>query len=130
MVNDEPALNIRKAFIPRSSDYELLCADYSQVEMRIAAHLSGDERLISLLQHAESKQDLYKSMAATFFRCSAHSPVIEVDFDLPHDTVRVSSKAVAAVTDEERSCAKTISLGILYGMVLFMTFVCGAYAVQ
>jgi DNA polymerase-1 len=44
-VRTERGREIRKAFIPRNSDYILISADYSQIELRIIAHLSGDEAM-------------------------------------------------------------------------------------
>ncbi|MEX2672037.1 MAG: DNA polymerase I [Phycisphaeraceae bacterium] len=80
---------IRKAFIA-DPDHVLLCADYSQIELRILAHLSDDEALIDAF---EKDQDIHAAVAAQVF---------DVDLD--------------AVTSEQRGHAKTINFGIVYGV--------------
>lgn len=84
---------IRKAFIPRDENYTLLSADYSQIELRIIAALSGEENMIKAFQNNE---DIHKSTAAKVFNV----PIEEV-------------------TKEQRSNAKTVNFGIIYGVSAF-----------
>jgi len=79
----------RKAFVPRDG-YELLVADYNQIELRVIAHLAGDPGLV----HAfESGQDIHNATAASVFGVK------------PED-----------VNTEQRSKAKMVSYGLAYGM--------------
>jgi DNA polymerase-1 len=79
----------RKAFVPKDG-YELLVADYNQIELRVIAHLSDDPGLV----HAfESGQDIHNATAASLFRVK------------PED-----------VNVEQRSRAKMVSYGLAYGM--------------
>ncbi|MEX2516336.1 MAG: DNA polymerase I [Gammaproteobacteria bacterium] len=80
---------IRQAFIAPPG-YTLLAADYSQIELRIMAHLSGDERL---LQAFDAGEDIHRATAAEVF----------------------GSKR-GGVTDEQRRAAKAINFGLIYGM--------------
>ena len=84
---------IRKAFIPRSEDYVLLSADYSQIELRIIAALSGEPNMIESFRNGE---DIHKATAARVF-------------NVPLDEV----------TREQRSHAKTVNFGIIYGVSAF-----------
>ena len=84
---------IRKAFIPRNSDYMLLAADYSQIELRIIAALSEEETMIEAFKNGE---DIHASTASKVFK-------------VPID----------AVTREQRSNAKTVNFGIIYGVSAF-----------
>jgi DNA polymerase-1 len=84
---------IRKAFIARDENYSLLSADYSQIELRIIAALSGEENMIKAFQNNE---DIHKSTAAKVFNV----PLEEV-------------------TKEQRSNAKTVNFGIIYGVSAF-----------
>ena len=84
---------IRKAFIARDENYTLLSADYSQIELRIIAALSGEENMIKAFQN---KEDIHKSTAAKVF-------------NVPLDEV----------TKEQRSNAKTVNFGIIYGVSAF-----------
>ncbi len=84
---------IRKAFIARDENYTLLSADYSQIELRIIAALSGEENMIKAFQNHE---DIHRSTAAKVF----HVPAEEV-------------------TKEQRSNAKTVNFGIIYGVSAF-----------
>nr|BFF39529.1 DNA polymerase I [Tenacibaculum mesophilum] len=84
---------VRKAFIPRNEDYVLLAADYSQIELRIIAALSEEETMIKAFQHGE---DIHASTAAKVFNV----PIEEV-------------------TREQRSNAKTVNFGIIYGVSAF-----------
>jgi len=82
---------IRKAFKPRNDDWLILSADYSQIELRILAHLSGDQNLKKAFS---SGLDIHKATAAFMFGRSN-----------PQD-----------VTADERSRAKAINYGLIYGM--------------
>ncbi len=84
---------IRKAFVARDENYTLLSADYSQIELRIIAALSGEENMIKAFQNNE---DIHKSTAAKVFNV----PLEEV-------------------TKEQRSNAKTVNFGIIYGVSAF-----------
>jgi len=84
---------IRKAFIARDENYTLLSADYSQIELRIIAALSGEENMIKAFQNNE---DIHRSTAAKVF-------------NVPLDEV----------TKEQRSNAKTVNFGIIYGVSAF-----------
>jgi DNA polymerase-1 len=84
---------IRKAFIPRDENYTLISADYSQIELRIIAALSGEENMIKAFQNHE---DIHKSTASKVFNV----PLEEV-------------------TREQRSHAKTVNFGIIYGVSAF-----------
>ncbi len=92
-VRDEMGKPIRAAFIPSDDDHLLLSADYSQVELRLMAHLSGDEALIAAFAHGE---DIHAATAARLF-------------DKPLDEV----------TSDERRKAKTANFGIIYGISAF-----------
>ena len=92
-VRDDMGRRIRKAFIPSDDDHLLLSADYSQVELRLMAHLSGDESLIAAFEHGE---DIHSATAAKLF-----------------------NKSLAEVTSEERRRAKTANFGIIYGISAF-----------
>ena len=84
---------IRKAFIARDENYTLVSADYSQIELRIIAALSGEENMIAAFQNNE---DIHRSTAAKVFNI----PLEEV-------------------TKEQRSNAKTVNFGIIYGVSAF-----------
>jgi DNA polymerase-1 len=84
---------IRKAFIARDENYTLVSADYSQIELRIIAALSGEENMIKAFQNNE---DIHRSTAAKVFQV----PLEEV-------------------TKEQRSNAKTVNFGIIYGVYDF-----------
>ena len=83
---------IRKAFIAPKG-YKILAADYSQIELRIMAHLSGDEGLIRAFKNGE---DIHRTTAAEVF-----------------------GVAPEAVSDEQRRNAKAINFGLIYGMSAF-----------
>ena len=84
---------IRRAFVPRSPEYTLLAADYSQIELRIIAHLSQDPAMIADFQLGH---DIHAATAAKVF----HVPIDQV-------------------TKEQRSRAKAVNFGIIYGMSAF-----------
>ena len=92
-IRTEKGRLIRKAFIARNENYTLLSADYSQIELRIIAALSGEENMIAAFQNNE---DIHKSTAAKVFNV----PLEEV-------------------TKEQRSNAKTVNFGIIYGVSAF-----------
>ncbi len=92
-IRTEDGRRIRKAFIAPEGRQILAC-DYSQIELRIMAHLSGDA---GLLRAFESGQDVHRATAAEVF--GAGSP--------------------EAVTGEQRRAAKAINFGLMYGMSAF-----------
>jgi len=92
-IRTERGRQIRKAFIARDENYTLLSADYSQIELRIIAALSGEENMIAAFQN---KEDIHRSTAAKVFNV----PLEEV-------------------TKEQRSNAKTVNFGIIYGVSAF-----------
>ena len=92
-VRDERGREIRKAFVPSDGDRLLLSADYSQVELRLMAHLSGDEDMIAAFSHGE---DIHTATAAKLF-------------GVPPEQV----------TREQRRRAKTANFGIIYGISAF-----------
>ncbi len=83
---------IRKVFVPRAG-YEFMDADYSQIELRVLAHMSGDEQLIEAYR---MEQDIHRITAAKVF----HTPFEEV-------------------TDLQRRNAKAVNFGIVYGISSF-----------
>ncbi|WP_053992806.1 DNA polymerase I [Mangrovimonas sp. TPBH4] len=92
-IRTERGRQVRKAFIPRNEDYTLLAADYSQIELRIIAALSEEETMINAFKHGE---DIHASTASKVFNV----PLEEV-------------------TREQRSNAKTVNFGIIYGVSAF-----------
>ena len=84
---------IRKAFVPRDKNHTLLAADYSQVELRVMAALSGDEAMI---QAIKDDLDIHSATAA-----------------------RVYGVGIEDVTDEMRRNAKMVNFGIIYGISAF-----------
>ena len=81
---------IREAFVPRDKEWRILSADYSQVELRILAHISGDAKLQEAFREGK---DIHAGTASLIFGVAADG-----------------------VTPELRSRAKTINFGIIYGM--------------
>lgn len=92
-IRTERGRQIRKAFIARDENYTLLSADYSQIELRIIAALSGEDNMIKAFQNNE---DIHRSTAAKVFNISLEE-----------------------VTKEQRSNAKTVNFGIIYGVSAF-----------
>ncbi len=92
-IRTERGRQIRKAFIARDENYTLVSADYSQIELRIIAALCGEENMIEAFKNNE---DIHKSTAAKVFNV----PIEEV-------------------TKEQRSHAKTVNFGIIYGVSAF-----------
>ena len=88
-IRTEEGRRIREAFIPQKG-YKLIAADYSQIELRILAHYSGDEGLMEAFRVGD---DIHSRTASEIF----HVPIEEV-------------------TSEMRRQAKTINFGIIYGM--------------
>ena len=84
---------IRRAFVPRGPEYTLMAADYSQIELRIIAHLSGDPAMVNDFKLGH---DIHAATAAKVF----HVPMDQV-------------------TKEQRSRAKAVNFGIIYGMSAF-----------
>ena len=92
-VRDDMGRRIRQAFVPSDAEHVLLSADYSQVELRLMAHLSGDEQLVdAFLQGA----DIHSATAAKLYH-----------------------KSIEEVTSDERRKAKTANFGIIYGISAF-----------
>lgn len=92
-VRTERGRQIRKAFIAKNDEYTILSADYSQIELRIIAALSGDPEMVNAFQKGE---DIHASTAAKVFNV-----------------------ALNEVTREQRSHAKTVNFGIVYGVSAF-----------
>ncbi|OQX86545.1 DNA polymerase I [candidate division KSB1 bacterium 4484_87] len=92
-IRTELGRKIRKAFIPGDRNHILVDADYSQIELRIMAHLSEDENLIKAFQDGE---DIHRSTAATVFNVSMDE-----------------------VTEDQRRRAKEVNFGIMYGMGVY-----------
>ena len=92
-IRTERGREIRKAFVPRNDRYTLLAADYSQIELRIIAELSGDEGMIEAFR---SGQDIHAATAS-----------------------KVYGLPIEEVTKEMRRHAKTVNFGIVYGISAF-----------
>ena len=92
-IRTERGREIRKAFIPRNKDYQLLAADYSQIELRIIAALSEETTMIESFKRGE---DIHAATAAQVFQVP-----------------------LAEVSREQRSNAKTVNFGIIYGVSAF-----------
>lgn len=88
-IRTESGRKIRKAFIPENDDHVLLAADYSQIELRLIAHMSNDEAMIEAFN---KNQDIHRATAARVY-------------DVPYDEV----------TDHQRRNAKTVNFSIIYG---------------
>lgn len=91
-VRNEEGKEIRKAFIPEEG-CEFFSADYSQIELRIMAHLSGDPHMIEAFRKGH---DIHAATAAKIYK-----------------------KNIEEVTREERSKSKTANFGIIYGITVF-----------
>jgi DNA polymerase-1 len=92
-IRTERGREIRKAFIPRNKEYILLAADYSQIELRIIAHLSKDKGLVEAFQNG---MDIHTATAS-----------------------KVYGVAPDMVTKEMRRNAKMVNFGIIYGISAF-----------
>jgi DNA polymerase-1 len=88
-IRTELGRQIRRAFVPRNNDYVLITADYSQIELRILAHLSEDQALLKAFDH---DRDIHQFVAGQIF-------------GVPLDQV----------TKEQRGKAKAVNFGIVYG---------------
>ncbi|MDR3365298.1 MAG: DNA polymerase I [Clostridiales Family XIII bacterium] len=93
-IRKEPGRQLRRAFVPECADCVLMGADYSQIELRVLAHLSGDPFLI---EDFTSGADIHRRTAARVFG-------VENEGD---------------VTPAQRSGAKAVNFGIIYGMSSF-----------
>jgi DNA polymerase-1 len=89
-IRTELGREIRKAFIAQKKGWKLLSADYSQIELRLMAHLSGDK---TLKESFKKDEDVHKRTASEIFGIHIND-----------------------VTDDHRRQAKTINFGIMYGM--------------
>ncbi|MBI5701677.1 DNA polymerase I [Candidatus Saganbacteria bacterium] len=89
-VKSELGKRVREAFVPQNKGYKIIAADYSQIELRVLAHLSQDEKFIEAFKLDE---DIHTATAADIF-------------NVPLDKV----------TKEMRSSAKTVNFGIIYGI--------------
>ena len=84
---------IRRAFIPRGSDYILMAADYSQIELRVIASMSNEENMIDAFVN---NQDIHTMTASKIYNVDPEN-----------------------VTREQRGNAKTVNFGIIYGVSAF-----------
>lgn len=92
-IRDNLGKPIREAFVASDSDHILVSADYSQIELRLMAHLSGDEALIGAFERGD---DIHSATAARLFH-----------------------KSQDEVSSDERRRAKTANFGIIYGISAF-----------
>lgn len=89
-IRSEEGRKIRKAFAPRDNAHSLFAADYSQIELRIMAHLSKDAHLMKAFQNGE---DIHASTAS-----------------------KVYGVPLESVSDDQRRSAKTVNFGVIYGI--------------
>jgi DNA polymerase-1 len=89
-IRTEIGRSIRKAFIPRAKDSVLMSADYSQIELRVMAHMSGDEALVAAFRNNE---DIHATTASRVFGVPA-----------------------AGISPDMRRKAKEVNFGIMYGI--------------
>ena len=92
-IRTERGREIRKAFIPRSADHCLISADYSQIELRIVAAISGDEAMITAFKE---NKDIHTATAAKVYNVTEEN-----------------------VTKDMRRAAKAVNFGIIYGQSAF-----------
>ena len=92
-IRTERGKEIRKAFVAGTPDGVIVSADYSQIELRVMAHISQDQHLIQAFREGRD----------------IHSATAEKIFGIPHDEV----------TPEQRRIAKTANFGIMYGISSF-----------
>ena len=92
-IRTERGRQVRKAFVKRNENYTLMAADYSQIELRLIAEMSGEE---TMKQSFRNGEDIHKSTASRVF-------------DVP----------LEEVTREQRAQAKTVNFGIIYGVSAF-----------
>ncbi|MBR6128880.1 MAG: DNA polymerase I, partial [Bacteroidaceae bacterium] len=91
-VRGEDGKEIRKAFVPEPGSL-FFSADYSQIELRVMAHLSGDEHMIAVFREGK---DLHAATASTIYK-----------------------KSIDEVTRDERTKSKRANFGIIYGITVF-----------
>ncbi|MCC5919904.1 MAG: DNA polymerase I [Cyclobacteriaceae bacterium] len=92
-IRTEKGRLIRKAFVPKSENFEIMAADYSQIELRIMADFSGDESMIGAFREG---RDIHSTTAAKIFKV-----------------------ALEEVNSDMRRKAKTANFGIIYGISAF-----------
>ena len=92
-IKTEVGRRVREAFVPGERGWKIVSADYSQIELRIMAHLSGDSKMRAAFEQGE---DIHSTTAAQIFNC-------------PPDQV----------ASEMRRAAKTVNFGIIYGQTDF-----------
>ena len=92
-IRTERGRQVRKSFVKRDENYTLMAADYSQIELRLIAEMSGEE---TMKQSFRNGEDIHKSTASRVF-------------DVP----------LEEVTREQRAQAKTVNFGIIYGVSAF-----------
>ncbi|MDO4870394.1 MAG: DNA polymerase I [Bacillota bacterium] len=92
-IRQELGRKLRKAFVPETESCVLVGADYSQIELRVLAHMSADEALVKAFNNGE---DIHRATAANVL-------------GVPEDKITV----------EERSRAKAVNFGVIYGMSAF-----------
>src|SRR5690606_11274544 len=92
-IRTERGREVRKAFIPKDDDHVILSADYSQIELRLVAHMSGDEGMLDAFAKG---LDVHRATAA-----------------------KVYGVSLEEVTPEPRRTAKAVNLGIIYGQSAF-----------
>jgi DNA polymerase-1 len=92
-IRTERGREVRKAFVPRDENFTIVSADYSQIELRIIAAISGDKNMIDAFRN---KQDIHATTAARVYGIPLHE-----------------------VTAEMRRNAKSVNFGIIYGVSAF-----------
>lgn len=92
-IREERGKEIRKSFIPSNEEHQILSADYSQIELRLMAHLSQDKNMVEAFNKNE---DIHASTAA-----------------------KINKLAIVDVSSEMRSQAKVANFGIIYGISAF-----------
>ncbi|MBE2189622.1 MAG: DNA polymerase I [Candidatus Kapabacteria bacterium] len=92
-IRTDKGKEIRKAFIAKNDDYVIMSADYSQIELRIMAHICGDEQMIDSFRQ---NHDIHSATASVLF-----------------------SKPLEEVNQDMRRIAKTVNFGIMYGLGSF-----------
>lgn len=92
-IRTERGRYIRQAFVARDDDYVLLAADYSQIELRLIADMSGDEHMIAAFANG---YDIHAATAAKIYHCD-----------------------ISEVTQDQRRNAKSVNFGIVYGISAF-----------
>lgn len=92
-IRTERGREVRKAFIPRNKDFTIISADYSQIELRIIAAISGDKNMVDAFKN---NQDIHATTAA-----------------------KVYGVPLGEVTSEMRRNAKSVNFGIIYGVSAF-----------